>query len=409
MSTDVSENVSVKRVVRRDKDPVRVSSDGRVSYYTGGAVGVGERKQKRCGSRAAAEVEAERLRAKFAKMHGAQPGVFCTLDQAFQAMVIARRREGDTSTIDQYRSNWNCWVPVSIGSTLCADVSIQQWAAIFDHAVAKGASVSTVRNVARTLNAFMSWADDRGYFLEAEAFGEPRRRQRIVKNAKKACPPPKTSSDHISMDLCPTTSDVRRFARAFEEQYPGYGSRLVMLAFGSGLRINELLALRHDSIDLETGEIDVLVQLDRSRPWPATKLPKNKRTRTAVMWSAVRDVAASLVEDSLALPADDPHHGWLFPRHRSVTAWATQCGRLATAAATECEWEWTFHWLRHAYASYSLAPTSSNGFGLSPKSVSKWLGHKRPSITLDMYVARQAGDVEHSRLQTQILPADSAA
>ena len=35
----------------------------------------------------------------------------------------------------------------------------------------------------------------------------------------------------------------------------------------------------------------------------------------------------------------------------SVTKWADQAGHLATAAAERCDWDWTFHWLRHAYAS----------------------------------------------------------
>lgn len=404
VSVDARGKAGSRRTVRRDSDPVRVSSDGRISYYTGGAVGVGERRQKRCGSRAAAEVEAERLRQKFALMHGAQPGAFCTLDEAFQAMVIAWRRRGDGSTIDQYRSNWNRWVPESVGATLCVDVSIQQWAAIFDGAVAGGASLSTVRNVARTLNSFMSWADDRGYFVESEPFGEPRRRQRIVADARRACPQPVNDGESITMDLCPSTRDVMRFATSFEKVYPGFGYRLVMLGFGTGLRINELLALRHDSIDLDTGEVSVLAQLDRSRAWPATKLPKGKKTRTAVMWAAMQEVAASLVADSLSLPLDDPHHGWLFPRHRSTVGWATQSGRLATEAARACDWEWTFHWLRHAYASYSLAPVSADGFGLPSKSVSVWLGHARPSITHDMYVERQPNDVAHAKSRTGNLP-----
>jgi hypothetical protein len=50
----------------------------------------------------------------------------------------------------------------------------------------------------------------------------------------------------------PTAADVDKYAAAFEEKYPGYGARLMRLAFGTGLRINEALAPRWDSIGLDT-------------------------------------------------------------------------------------------------------------------------------------------------------------
>ena len=58
-------------------------------------------------------------------------------------------------------------------------------------------------------------------------------------------------------DTCPKADDIETYASAFEEVHPGYGRRLVLLAFATGLRINELLALRHDSIDLGTGDVTV--------------------------------------------------------------------------------------------------------------------------------------------------------
>ena len=101
---------------------------------------------------------------------------------------------------------------------------------------------------------------------------------------------------------------------------------------------------------------------------------------------------------------DDEHHGWLFPRHRSTTAWADQAGKLAGEAKKACDWDWTFHWIRHAYATYSMASKKSGGFKLDPVSVQEWLGHARLSTTQDMYVERQSDDVKVAKKRTSRLP-----
>ena len=405
MSTDKRR----KRPTRTDNDPVRVYQDGRISYWTGGKPGLGKRVIQRCGTSADAELAATKLRAKLARIHGAAPEAQTSLDQSFQAMLIWMRQNNRPSgTISQYKSNWNKWVPADIGKTRCVDVELRHWTAIFDHATKNGATKPTITAIARTLNAFTTFGYERGYFDLAEPFGEPRARRSIVTRARNSAPDP-AGRRPVTLNQCPTLEDIERFAVSFEEHYPGYGYRLVMLAFGTGMRINELLALRHDALNLNTGDIAVTQQLDRAAAWPATKLPKNNKVRTAFMWSAVAPVAASLIEDSLARPAGDPEHGWLFPRHRSSTAWADRAGHLAGAAAESCDWTWNFHWLRHAYASYSLAPATANGYHLDLKAVSEWLGHARQSFTQDMYVERHTDDVSRARQATMVLPGATPA
>jgi len=143
-------------------------------------------------------------------------------------------------------------------------------------------------------------------------------------------------------------------ARSPGEQREGYGARLVWLAFGTGLRINEALALRWDSIDMETLQVAVDWQLDRYGNRPALALPKGNKPRSTRLWACYADIAASLIED--AQNREGPDHGWLFPRHRSEKKWADQAGKLACAARKRCAWQWTgVHWLRHGWASWSLA------------------------------------------------------
>jgi integrase len=113
-------------------------------------------------------------------------------------------------------------------------------------------------------------------------------------------------------------------------------------------------------------------------------------------------VAESLVADALAREGED--HGWLFPRHRSTTAWADQAGKLAGAAIVDSDWAWTFHWLRHGYASWSLAPQSCGGFGLDLAAVSGWLGHRKVSTTQNTYVQPQSNALATARQATAKLP-----
>lgn len=392
---------------RRDGDPVRVYPDGRIWYWTGGRPGAGERRQKRCGSLEEAEKQAAALRIALARTNGQGAHVDSVLDQAMQDMLATMRAEGaPRGTISQYKSNWNCWVPGEIGGKVrCLDTDIRHWTAIFDHANAEGASESTVRNIARTLGALTDWAVDRGYFASSEPFGDPRRRRKVVKQARKRAAIRRAESDrHFFLKVCPKVSDIEKYGAALEEVYPGYGRSLVLLAFATGLRISELLALRHDSIDLKTGDVRVDWQLDRHQHWPARKPPKNGKPRVALLWSYYNDVAEELIQTSLSFGEDDARYGWLFPPHRSKTSWVDRAGVLAREARIACEWNWTFHWLRHANATYSLASKKHGGYRMEIGTVSALLGHSRPSITQDMYVERQSDDVEGARKVTKRRP-----
>ena len=165
----------------------------------------------------------------------------------------------------------------------------------------------------------------------AEPFGGPDMRRATVAGARATAARQnrarKETRVHLASARRRPTRQVRGGVRG---GLPGYGARLVWLAFGTGLRINEALALRHDSIDLDTLEVAVDWQLDRYGTWPALALPKGNKTRATQLWACYSDVAASLIED--ALDPEGPDHGWLFPRHRSVKKWADQAGKLAGAA-----------------------------------------------------------------------------
>ncbi|GAA4597852.1 hypothetical protein GCM10023107_42600 [Actinoplanes octamycinicus] len=396
--------MSAKRKVtrRRDNDPVRVYADGRVSYWTGGKPGDGDRKQERCGTRENAEERAEELRARLREgLKGVAPRTEVTLDELAQAALDTLRKErAPEGTIRQYKSDWNVHVPAEVGAVRCRDTEMYHFTSIFSGLVAAKASEQVVKNVARTVGHFIQFGVNNSYF-KGNPFGTYEQRRGVVKMYRSRAAV-EGHADKITVDLCPEVTDVDEYAASLELQYPHYGDRLAWLTFGSGLRICEALALRDDSIDLKTLDVQVDWQLDRYGSWPDLALPKGGKTRTTRLWSCYTEIAESLIED--ARSRKGPERGWLFPRHRSRTKWADQAGKLAGAARKECDWIWTFHWLRHGYASWSLAPVAEGGYEIAPARVQKWLGHGQLSTTLDTYVHKSSDDDEHLRATMRRLP-----
>jgi integrase len=376
---------------------VGVHPDGRVYWYTSGTPGKGERRLKRTGSPENAEVFAAELREQLRRGPAvAGPKSDATLAELVQHMIDSMRAEKrEDGTITAYKSNWNTHLADEIGSVRRREAALWHYTAVFQALARAGASEAVVRNVARTLGAIRKFGFRHGYFRDENTFGAAHERQDFVADTRRLARIARADEGgRISLDICPTADDVADYAAAFEAEYPGYGGRLVWLAFATGLCICELLALRWDSIDLVSMTVAVDWQLDRHKAWPAVKPPKGGKLRDARLWPAYADVAASLIADALAREGEE--HGWLFPRHRSEKKWADQAGHLATAVKRRCGWQWTgMHWLRHAYASWNLAPKDEGGYGFHPARVQKWLGHARLKTLLDTHVHGPRENPEH--------------
>ena len=79
----------------QDVDPVRVSPDGRIAYWTGGTPGVGTHKFERRSDPAAAKARADELRAALAAK--VDPSAHRTLDELAQTMLDEMRESGTPS------------------------------------------------------------------------------------------------------------------------------------------------------------------------------------------------------------------------------------------------------------------------------------------------------------------------
>jgi integrase len=404
---------------RRDDDPVKISNDFRVSWYPGGVPGKGnKRRQQRCKSREEAEAFAAERHAEIDRHRSRGPLSHEPLGAAYLRFVtFLGTSNTPQGTTDQYRSNWRCHMPEAVADVPCGDLNVGHWTQVFEEMLIDGASKETMRAVARTLGALITYAENRNYFGDRDAFGVSARRRRgiVADLAKRA--PAAADQDKIGVEHCPAPATIHRFARVAESVLPGYGILLVLLAFASGLRFTECLGLRVEHIDLRTGEIRVVQQLNRYQAWPAVAPPKGGKSRAVQIWAAYEWVLHRLVAQAATHTGD--HEGWLFPPDRKVKRWADRVNRLINQDSAALynddadergetgdgtKWGWTFHWLRHAHASYSLASKEHGGLGFSVTYVQGQLGHAKPTTTTDRYQSPIAGEADAARKMSRTLP-----
>ena len=188
--------------------------------------------------------------------------------------------------------------------------------------------------------------------------------------------------DQVTANLLPAIAQDRLFAAIF-------------LAFGTGLRRGELLALRWKDVDVKAGTLHVRQTLVRVTNHNATEgegrtrlmfqEPKTPQSRRTVpipeeCLAALKQHKARQAEEKLLLGQAYQDHGLVFcqadgkpmdPRNflRSFDRMIEQAGLPPIR----------FHDARHTFATLMLE------LGESPKTVQTMLGHSRVAITLDIY------------------------
>lgn len=200
--------------------------------------------------------------------------------------------------------------------------------------------------------------------------------QVVDRNVATSVTPPKPPRRSVEP---PDPAEITRLleaVRSTELEIP------TVIAIGTGMRLGEALGLRWGDVDLETGSARVVqtVQVDRSFGTPKTHrsarpigLPKfvidalkaHRRHQ-----NQLRLVAGDAWQD-LDLISCRPDGTPLDPRRIS---------RLFSATSARLELGFTFHGLRHAYASLMLLS------GVDLKVISGLLGHSSIGITADLYL-----------------------
>jgi integrase len=205
--------------------------------------------------------------------------------------------------------------------------------------------------------------------------------QLLARNPADAVEPPQPR--HAEM----RTLDEAQMASLLEASRP---NRLlyiaVLLAVTAGMRRGEILALRWQDIDLESGILSVRQSLEETKAGLAFKEPKSKKARRTIALpelaiEGLRRHRAEQARGRLMLGPGWQDNDLVCSQHdgrplhpRSLThAFVNLLRRRRDLARVR------FHDLRHSHATLLLRKN------VHPKIVSERLGHSTVGITLDVY------------------------
>jgi integrase len=167
------------------------------------------------------------------------------------------------------------------------------------------------------------------------------------------------------------------------------GARLyvpAMVALFTGMRLGEVLALRWGRVDLDRKVIEVREALEPTKAGIRFKAPKSKAGRRDIalpniLVDALREHRKERLELQIKIGAGRlPDDALLFANLEGAplqpsnvsSDWGDLAGRIGVPDVT-------FHGLRHTHASQLIAS------GVDIVTVSKRLGHAKPSVTLAIY------------------------
>jgi integrase len=405
-----------RRSTLASTDPITMTTDAkgryRITYYDSGVQGVGTRRSTTRKKHADARQLVGELRERLAReaaitvMRDARnlSGDLTNATFADMCFVLFEKMNAEDAsgktktpggTTKKHASAYSKWVPEEVRQTRCRDLGIKHYNLVFAGLESAGASKCVVKSVTGAMSALTSLGLKNGYFV-VHPFGNPDVLKMIRKTAIDDAPEVAT---RFARKHCPTQSDIDSFADHLEHFYPGYGHRLVTLAVSSGLRLCEVLALRVEDINQVKRTIAVRSQLDRYTAWPATAKPKHGRTRTSIYWERAAETVASLISEA---QGRDEHTGWLFPPTANQKYWADAVGDRLGKAVKRADWGWTFHWLRHTFATTSLARKDRGGYNMDIEAVTELLGHKSTSTTTDYYVHAASNFLERAAQQSRL-------
>jgi integrase len=173
---------------------------------------------------------------------------------------------------------------------------------------------------------------------------------------------------------------------------------LYLLAVTAGLRKGELLGLKWEDLDLETGMLQVRRSLSETRSGHIFEAPKSGKGRSVRLTqralNALRKHRTRQLEERMKLAGVWQEHGLVFPSHVGTPIGGRNLSRsfkrhLERAGLPR---SFRFHDLRHTCATLLLRR------GVNPKFVQELLGHDDVSVTLNIYSHVLPGMGDHAAL-----------
>jgi len=197
--------------------------------------------------------------------------------------------------------------------------------------------------------------------------------------------------DHaVTWEEIPTIELLHALARRTAERTGLWWRELQLLLVAySGMRWGEHVGLTYDQVHPELRQIRIDRQIVEASGQLLPSLPKGRRRRTT-MYPAETPLGvdlATLVEKRLAElePGDT-----LFPAAKGGPLRRSNYGRGTWAPAArdvgwpqqdDGRWLWTFHSLRHVFATWAL-----HDAGIPIEDLSRLMGHSSTRVTQDIYI-----------------------
>jgi integrase len=199
--------------------------------------------------------------------------------------------------------------------------------------------------------------------------------QLVERNVAQAVQPPKPEKNEMDAVTPEDADRILAAAADTEIEVP------VTIALGTGMRLGEVLGLRWSDIDFKSESLRVRQTLNVDRTFGT---PKSYRSRRSIplpkfLLKVLKTQRARLSELRLMAGSAWQDHDLVASRADGSPMDPRRVSRLFTALAKESGYDFTFHGLRHAYASLMLAS------GIDLKVTSDLLGHSTIGITADLY------------------------
>jgi len=167
-----------------------------------------------------------------------------------------------------------------------------------------------------------------------------------------------------------------------EMQRLDLGDLLEFMLF-TGCRIGEALALRWSHVDLEGEHVTFRATVSRAKGQGLTIQEHGKTESSARTIHVPQEVVELLRRRA---EQDLPSPDLVFP---------SVLGKLRDTSNTEADWRANRDRLGYAgltsHAFRKTVATALDVSGLSARAIAEYLGHKRPSMTQDVYMSRRAG------------------
>lgn len=196
----------------------------------------------------------------------------------------------------------------------------------------------------------------------------------LLANPCRKVPGPGAGSDPVESRTIPTIEQVHDAVAVADKTGRDTLATMILLAAATGMRPGEVGGLRWCNVDRQAGVIRVVEQTVQrpgkdSDGWGPVKTRASRR-----VVPVPQEVMTRLVKHRLRHPADVDDAMF---RTATGRLWASD--RINHAVKNLTDEGWTFHALRHLYATTML------GAGRSVKAVQKTLGHSSASTTIDTY------------------------